>query len=124
VCANTDWSLLLKSRINIVNCDAYNYGDRFCIYGDDILSFVNRGGIIAWGIVPTDDPNKTAHETENTLYYKLINLLKEHFTSQVIEKILVQSMITPSCGCGTLSEPMAERVVQLTVGCSNLIKLC
>jgi hypothetical protein len=122
VCANTDWSLLLKSKINIVNCDAYNYGDRFCIYDEDIISFVNRGGIVAWGIVPTDDPNKTTQETENTLYYRLINLLEEHFTSQIAEKILLQSMITPSCGCGTLSEPVAERVVQLTVGCSNLAK--
>jgi methionine synthase II (cobalamin-independent) len=120
VCANTDWSLLLRSKINIINCDAYNYGDRFCIYGEDIISFVNGGGIIAWGMVPTDDPKKVDQETEESLYRKLIGLLEEHFTSEIIKKILVQSMITPSCGCGTLSEPVAERVVKLTVGFLNL----
>lgn len=123
VCANTDWSLLLKSGVKIINCDAYNYGDRFCLYGDDIREFLSNGGFVAWGIVPTDDPEKIRGEDEISLYERLLRLLEEYFSTDDIKMILAQSMITPSCGCGTLTEALAERVVRLTVDCSKRVGL-
>lgn len=122
VCANTDWTLLLESKIDIINCDAYNYGNKFCMYSDYIRSFVKRGGIIAWGIVPTDDPQKIEKEDGDTLSRKLLNLLGEYFYGDEIRDLIARSMITPSCGCGTLSEDLSERVVKMTVDCSNRLK--
>ncbi|MCX7823296.1 MAG: hypothetical protein N2260_07640 [Syntrophobacterales bacterium] len=125
VCANTDWSLLLTSKIDIVNCDAYNYGDKFCIYNDDIRLFISRGGVVAWGLIPTDDPTKIGEENDTSLVQRLLKLWEKHFNSSEIGTLLTQSMITPSCGCGTLSDELAERVVEMTVSCSEGIrKLC
>lgn len=122
VCANTDWSILLNSRINIINCDAYNYGDRFCLYIRDIERFLSEGGIVAWGIVPTDDPEKIVREDGISLYERLLKLLGQYFSDDGIKSLLAQSIITPSCGCGTLTEAMAERVVELAVDCSKRIE--
>ncbi|MEA3230995.1 MAG: hypothetical protein U9Q05_04470, partial [Thermodesulfobacteriota bacterium] len=67
VCANTDWSLVLASGVDIVNFDAYLYFDRFILYPDQIKTFIEAGGILAWGIVPTGDPAHIERETTDTL---------------------------------------------------------
>jgi hypothetical protein len=59
VCANTDWSLVLESGADIVNFDAYAYFDRFILYGDPIREFLAAGGMLAWGIVPTLEPERS-----------------------------------------------------------------
>lgn len=122
VCANTDWSLLLKTKIDIINFDAYNYGNKFCIYNNDIRRFLANGGIIAWGIVPTDDARKIEGENEESLSMRLINLFKQYFPDSEMNVLLTRAIITPSCGCGTLTEKLAEKVVKMTVDCSNRIK--
>ncbi len=114
VCANTDWSLILNSDIDIINFDAYNFGDKFILYKKDILNFIEKGGIIAWGIIPTDDKNKIQKENSEKLSELFISLLQQ-LTSDPMQKKLIyeQSIITPSCGCGTLDEKYAEQVLNL-----------
>jgi hypothetical protein len=68
VCANTDWSMVLDSGVDIVNFDAYAYFDRFMLYPDAIVRFLNSGNILAWGIVPTLQPEEIeAASTESLL---------------------------------------------------------
>ncbi len=123
VCANTDWSLLLKSGIDIVNFDAYNFGEKFVLYKSDVRKFIEKGGIIAWGVVPTDSHDKIIQETPDKLL-KLLDDLIGKIINEKINKtyILDHSIITPSCGCGTLSEKDAEIVLNLLVNISNMIK--
>ena len=52
-CGNTDWSIVLKTGIDILNYDAYNYPDSIFLYRQDLDGFLKRGGIIAWGLSPT-----------------------------------------------------------------------
>jgi hypothetical protein len=40
-----------------------------------------------------------------------------------LETIFRQAIITPSCGCGTLTEALAERVISLTRQVSEQIRL-
>jgi len=108
-CGNTDWSLLLKRDIDIINFDAYNFGKEFSLYAADIKNYVNRGGTIAWGIVPSSD--LIDKESKNTLADKLdtaAGLLKDKGVK--IEDI--SSIITPSCGLGTLDEQKAEKILE------------
>ncbi len=115
VCANTDWSLLLESEIDIVNFDAYAYFDRFILYPESIERFLNAGGILAWGIVPTLKPTEIEKET-------VVSLL-EQWRSKVaaIEALGIepsvlraQSLLTPSCGTGSISLEHAKKVLKLT----------
>ncbi|MGD9209722.1 MAG: hypothetical protein PVI90_03050, partial [Desulfobacteraceae bacterium] len=68
VCANTDWSIVLESGADIVNFDAYAYFDRFVLYGPQIKQFLSNGGFLAWGIVPTLNPEEIQKETLETLH--------------------------------------------------------
>ena len=115
VCANTDWSLILDSTADIVSFDAYSYFERFILYKDSIKEFLNAGKIIAWGIVPTLNVDKLENETTGSL----INQWKEKAAQ--LEKLgidsnqlISQSLITPSCGAGSLSTELAIKVLRLT----------
>lgn len=112
-CGNTDWSILLETETNILSFDAYNYAEAFIIYKEQIESFLSRGGVIAWGIVPASED--ILNETTDKLIEKLENSLKT-LTSKGIDKELMmkKSLITPSCGTGALSEDLALKIFSLT----------
>ena len=64
-CGNTDWSLLLSTTVDILNLDAYEYAESLALYPDEVGAFLERGGIIAWGIVPASD--QVLEETVDSL---------------------------------------------------------
>ena len=100
-CANTDWSIILNTNVDIISFDAYEYATNFLLYRKELTNFLKQGGIIAWGIIPTA-PNQLAQETVETLGKKFENLIfqLEQFSGLSRKKILSQSLITPACGFG------------------------
>ncbi|MDW7774344.1 MAG: hypothetical protein SCH71_15770 [Desulfobulbaceae bacterium] len=115
VCANTDWGLLLDSEIDILSFDAYDFFDRIAPLREEMLSFLDRGGIIAWGGIPTSREEDITRETADSLV-KLWHEQMTVFTGSGRDEkdILRQTLITPSCGTGSLSPELAERVLALT----------
>ena len=109
-----DWALLAQSSIDIIAFDAYEFGDKIALYPDDINAFLKRGGILAWGIVPTGNPADVRKETADSLRLK-IDALTELFVTKGIDAQRVQKQIlfTPSCGMGTLPVEDAQRVLEL-----------
>jgi hypothetical protein len=123
VCANTDWSLVLQSGADIVNFDAYAYFDRFVLYGDQIREFLAAGKLLAWGIVPTLEPETIRQETVDTLYARWQAQFRQIEALGVSPATLfAQSFITPSCGVGALSLDLAKRVLALTRDLSATIR--
>jgi len=117
-CGNTDWSVLLRTRMDILNFDAYSYADSVALYPDEINKFVKRGGCIAWGIVP----NETGPVTKETVA-GLRDRLEEAmapFTRNGLpfKELLAQSLIMPACSLAPLSEDGAERALELLTGLS------
>ena len=115
ICANTDWSLAIESSFDIVNFDAYAYFERFILYAEGLKRFLTNGKILAWGIVPTtnveDIEKETAASLANQWEAKVGQVEALGFDHQTL---LAQSLITPSCGVGSLSRGHAEKVLQLT----------
>jgi len=123
VCANTDWSLVLDTAADIISFDAYEYFDRFALYRDQIIDFMNAGNILAWGIVPTLDKEAITIETTESL------LQQWHAKASVLEQmgiersvIQAQSLITPSCGAGSLPPELAVKVLRLTREISDRLR--
>lgn len=123
VCANTDWSLVLESGVDIVNFDAYTYFDRFILYATQVRDHLAAGRFLAWGIVPTLEPEAIRRETVASLHRGC----QERFGR--VEALGIdpaalreQSFITPSCGLGSLSLDLAKRVLTLTRDLSAAIR--
>lgn len=115
VCANTDWSLVFDSSADIVSFDAYSFFDKFILYPDKIRGFIRRGGILAWGIVPTGDPEWVRRENADDLLARLESHMTQVAALGIDPKVVAaQSLITPSCGTGSLPLADAVRVIDMT----------
>ena len=53
LCGNPDWSFLLQQDLDVLSMDALARGEIFSRYRDEIKTFLDKGGIISWGITPT-----------------------------------------------------------------------
>ncbi len=115
ICANTDWSLVLESSVDIVSFDAYAYFDRFILYPDQIKKFLDSGKILAWGIVPTLNAEQLERETVASLLSQWDEQVEQIESLGIdVQKLTAQSLITPSCGTGSLSVELAGKVLKLT----------
>jgi len=115
VCANTDWSLILSLPFDIVNFDAYTYLDRFILYAGDVKGFLESGGVLAWGMVPTLNAEALRQETVETLAALWKETLRQLDAIGIPpDRVVRQSLITPSCGIGTLPLDLMKKVLMLT----------
>lgn len=110
-CGNTDWPLLLKRDIDILNFDAYNFAKELSLYADEVKAFTARGGVIAWGIVPSSEAIDA--ETDAGLAERLEAAL-EVMALKGVDKGSIRSIVTPSCGLGSLDEARAEKIIGST----------
>ncbi|SPD73237.1 conserved hypothetical protein [uncultured Desulfobacterium sp.] len=111
-CEAIDWSILLETHMQILSLDAYRFGQSLGYYLQQVNDFLNRGGSVAWGIVPTlDDPFK---ETPDSLLDRLKGLLSQLVCcGPDIDLVIRQSLITPACGAGLLSVDWTQRIYGL-----------
>lgn len=119
-CGNTDWSALTKTAANIINFDTYGFAESLTLYPEAVKGFLEKGGAIAWGIVPTDE-EKLATETAASLKDRLEEAIAP-FTRKGVpfQEILAHSLITPSCGLGSASsDEAAERALEITAELSQ-----
>jgi len=112
-CGNTDWSIFTGARgVDIISFDAFNFLERFILYAGDIEFFLERGGILCWGIVPTGD----APLEEDAV--ALADRLKRGIDALAAkgvkrERLLENLLLSPSCGLGTLAESRVEPIFEL-----------
>lgn len=120
-CGNTEWTILIDSGVDIISFDAYGFGETIGYYADQVRNFLEKGGILAWGIVPTSDVIK--QHTPQSLVKKLEALVK-NLASRGIDQNLLwdQCLPTPSCGTGSLSEDLAEEIFSTLSGVGELLR--
>jgi len=120
-CGNTDWSILMETRVDIISFDAYNYLETISLYPDKLREFLTQGRCLAWGIVPAS--SRAMAEEINSLIEKFEEGLRLLVDKGIPRELIVENLlITPSCGTGTLSVEVAEKVMKLTRGVSDRIR--
>ena len=120
-CAGLDWSILFESEVDIVSFDAFDYFTTVAGYIDEMKGFLNRGGSLAWGIVPTaaEKVNRLTVETLGELWQERVEYLVQKGIDRQL--LLEQALITPSCGVGTVTMDTALKVHELTTGLARKI---
>ena len=121
-CGNTDWPMVLSLPIDILSFDAYNYATSLSVFPAEVESFLERGGNIAWGIIPNDE-EALAGETIGSLNDRLEAAI-EPFTKEGIQfkELIDHGLLTPSCGLASLSVEAAEQVLEFLVQLSDKIR--
>jgi len=99
LCGNPDWDFLLGLEMDILSLDVYSNGEVFASYSNSIKRFLERGGVIVWGIVPT---NLEPFAEENTS--SLEKRLEEIW--QILDRkgidqdfLLSRSLLSPATCC-------------------------
>ena len=110
LCGNPDWDFLLNLDLDILSLDIYSNGEVFSSYGSSIRRFLDRGGWLVWGIVPT---NFEPFEQENihSLEERLLGLW-DFLEEKGIDRdfLISRSLLSPATCC--LVNPDGEKTVE------------
>jgi hypothetical protein len=100
LCANVNLPYLLEMGTDILSFDAYQMELMPRGYTNAVADYVQNGGIISWGIVPTDSENLAQH-TPETLATLLLGYWKpvSDNTGVPLSKIAEQALIAPARCC-------------------------
>ncbi|OAT81818.1 hypothetical protein [Desulfotomaculum copahuensis] len=111
-CAAVDWSLLTGCDLDIINLDAYNFGASLFPYARELNAFLQQGGVLAWGVVPTAE--EAYCEDANSLLKRLSGYW-DGLCRRGVDRGLLQrqAIITPACGTGLLPGELAGRIYAL-----------
>ncbi len=122
-CGKCDWSIPIKTGIEMISLDAYTYAENLSIFSSDVEKFLQNGGKIVWGVVPTLD--KSALETADLkkIIEKFDNAVTYLTKKGINEKLIKDnSLVSPSCGAGSLSVDLAQKAIDLTIELSKYLK--
>jgi hypothetical protein len=114
LCGNPDWDFLLGLDLDILSLDVYTNGEVFTSYASSIKRFLDRGGNLVWGIVPT---NFEPFETENkSSLGKRLREIWSLLDGKGIDKefLLSRSLLSPATCC--LVNPDGEKTVEKAFG--------
>ncbi len=110
LCGNPDWDFLLNLDLDILSLDTYQNGEIFASYSKSIKRFLDRGGIIVWGVVPTNFEPFEA-ENINTLEARLTEVWGFLIDKGIDREFLIsRSLISPATCC--LVNPDGEKTVE------------
>ena len=120
-CGNTEWSILIDAGVDIVNFDAFGFGETIAMYPEHVKKHLEDGKYLAWGIVPTSAAirEQTVESLEKKLEEGIDNL-----ASKGIDKNLIisRAIITPSCGTGSLEVADGEAVFKMVKDLTKRMK--
>lgn len=121
-CGNTDWSIFTElSKLDILSFDAFSFLDRFVLYADGLKNFINRQGIICWGIVPTE--GFSGQENPDDLANKIIQAINLLSGKGLSKELLTKNLlISPSCGLGSLDLTKPKKIFKVLSETSDFLK--
>jgi hypothetical protein len=121
LCGNPDWDFLLNLDLDVLSLDIYQNGEVFSSYWKSIENFLDRGGVIVWGVVPT---NFEPFEAENihSLEIRLTGVW-DFLSGKGIDRefLLSRSLLSPATCC--LVNPDGENTVEKAFSVVNELSL-
>lgn len=110
LCGNPDWDFLLNLDLDILSLDIYTNAEVFSSYAPSIKRFLEKGGILSWGIVPTGF-EFFEKETSDSLITRLETVWQFLGKKGIdVPHMLQQSLLSPATCC--LVNPDKEKTVE------------
>ena len=108
-CGAADWRLVLQAGADLLSLPVGAGVERA---GGAVADFLERGGWLAWGAVPTHRPlGSTVERLWRALSLEWCELVRAGADPA---RVRAQSMITPACGLARHGIPQAEQVMTFT----------
>jgi methionine synthase II (cobalamin-independent) len=104
----------MQTGVRVIHFDAYRFFSNMLAYASELKEFLLSGGILAWGIVPSEEEfikKETTSTLIESLEEKIGLLVKEGIPKDLL---IENSLLSQSCGLFSLSEDLAEKALRLT----------
>ncbi len=107
-CGSTDWAAVIAAGPDVLSTPL-DCGLGFA--GAELSRFLQEGGWVAWGAVPTDQPLGTTIDR----YWQGLSAVWGRLTEAGCDPVLLrtQALVTPACGLAGYQASQAARVFQL-----------
>jgi hypothetical protein len=114
LCGNPDWDFLLNLDLDVLSLDIYTNAEVFSAYGASIKKFLDRGGSLVWGLVPTGMEAFAKEEVPALIHH--LETVWEALSKKGIDRahLLSRSMLSPATCC--LINPDREKTVERAFG--------
>lgn len=99
LCADINLPFLLSLGLDIVSFDAFQIGQLPREYAAAAARFLEEGGIISWGIVPTDSTNLGEATLDSVRERLLFGWRRIADEGVALEQVARQSMLAPARCC-------------------------
>ncbi len=99
LCGNPDWDFLLNLDMDVLSMDVYTNGEIFASCADSIRIFLEQGGVLVWGIVPT---GFEAFEKESLGFLSMqLEGIWKHLAKKGLdlEYVISKSLLSPATCC-------------------------
>jgi len=117
LCGNPDWDFLLRLDLDVLSLDVHSNGEIFASYTDSIRRFLDRGGVIVWGMVPTGF-EAFEQEDVSSLTERLEGIWKTLWSKGIDRDLMIaRSMLSPATCC--LINPDKEHTVERAFAAVN-----
>ncbi len=119
-CCGMDWTILMDAGFDIISFDA-GYFQSLAVYKEELISFVDKGGILTWGIVPTYNlsEKENIQNLQSQFENQIDQLLKKGLSESKLRK---QILLSPACGTGLLTDEQAKKVYELVANLAAIYK--
>ena len=112
----------MEAGVDVVSFDAFEFGETIAMYPDHVKRHLEEEKILAWGVVPTGAALR--QQTVDSLiahYERMVNHLVDRsgVDPQLVRE---QTLLTGSCGTGSMQVADAERVFELTGATSAALR--
>lgn len=99
LCGNPDWGFLLDLDLDVLSMDIYTNAEIFSAQAPQVEKFLERGGVIVWGIVPTGH-EEFGKEDVTGFADRLEGVWKRLWSGGVDPgRMIARSMISPATCC-------------------------
>lgn len=117
-----DWKIPINAGVDIISFDAYNNPNNLCIIPDSVIEFLERGGKINWGIVPTLNESLVKNMNLDLIEKRFINTLEGLVIAGVPRPLVYNSALVSLQGdVDKLPIIFAEKALMLATQLSKRI---
>lgn len=115
-----DWSIPISAGVDLISYDAYNNPNNLGIIPDVLTKFLQKGGMINWGIVPTLSDNMIKGLSVDYLHQRLLTTFDGITLSGVPADLLYNSALVSLNGdVNHLNVMFAEKAIMLATQLSS-----
>jgi len=110
LCGNPDWDFLLNLDLDVLSMDVYTNAEIFSSYGASIKRYIEKGGVIVWGIVPTG--METFSQEDQPSLIGRLEAVWDALSKKGVDRdrLIARSMLSPATCC--LVNPDKEKTVE------------